>query len=43
MARQRGHDRDPKRLELQYPDDNKDWGALVRPLQEDMIATRDRR
>ncbi len=26
-----------KRLEAQYPDDNKDWGALVRPLQEDMI------
>ena len=22
----------------QYPDDNKDWGALVRPLQEDMIG-----
>jgi predicted permease len=27
-----------KRLERQYPDDNKDWGALVRPLQEDMIG-----
>ena len=27
-----------KRLALQYPDDNKDWGALVRPLQEDMIG-----
>ena len=27
-----------KRLELAYPDDNKDWGALVRPLQEDMIG-----
>ncbi|HSL71724.1 MAG TPA: ADOP family duplicated permease, partial [Longimicrobiales bacterium] len=27
-----------KRLEAQYPDDNKDWGALVRPLQEDMIG-----
>ena len=27
-----------KRLEAAYPDDNKDWGALVRPLQEDMIG-----
>ncbi len=27
-----------KRLALQYPDENKDWGALVRPLQEDMIG-----
>ena len=27
-----------KRLEAQYPDDNKDWGALVRPLQDDMIG-----
>jgi predicted permease len=27
-----------KRLEQQYPDDNKDWGALVRPLQDDLIA-----
>ena len=27
-----------KRLELAYPDDNKEWGALVRPLQEDMIG-----
>lgn len=27
-----------KRLEAQYPDDNKDWGALVRPLQQDMIG-----
>ena len=27
-----------KRLEAQYPADNKDWGALVRPLQEDMIG-----
>ena len=27
-----------KRLEVAYPDDNKDWGALVRPLQEDMIG-----
>jgi putative ABC transport system permease protein len=27
-----------KRLEVQYPEDNKDWGALVRPLQEDMIG-----
>ena len=26
------------RLEAQYPDENKDWGALVRPLQEDMIG-----
>ena len=26
------------RLETAYPDDNKDWGALVRPLQEDMIG-----
>ena len=23
-----------KRLEAQYPDENKDWGALVRPLQD---------
>jgi putative ABC transport system permease protein len=27
-----------KRLELQYPEDNKDWGGLVRPLQDDMIG-----
>ena len=27
-----------KRLEAQYPDENKDWGALVLPLQEDMIG-----
>jgi predicted permease len=27
-----------RRLELAYPDDNKDWGGLVRPLQEDMIG-----
>ena len=27
-----------KRLEAAYPDDNKDWGALVRPLQEDMVG-----
>ncbi len=26
------------RLEIAYPDANKDWGALVRPLQEDMIG-----
>ena len=26
------------RLALQYPDDNKDWGALVRPLQDDLIG-----
>ena len=27
-----------KRLELQYPGDNKDWGVLIRPLQDDMIG-----
>jgi predicted permease len=27
-----------ERLALAYPDDNKEWGALVRPLQEDMIG-----
>jgi putative ABC transport system permease protein len=27
-----------KRLEAEYPEDNKDWGALVRPLQDDMIG-----
>ena len=27
-----------KRLEAQYPEDNKDWGAIVRPLQDDMIG-----
>ena len=27
-----------RRLELQYPNENKDWGALVRPLQQDMIG-----
>jgi putative ABC transport system permease protein len=27
-----------KRLEAQYPDENKDWGTLIRPLQEDMIG-----
>ena len=27
-----------KRLELQYPEDNKDWGTLIRPLQDDMIG-----
>jgi putative ABC transport system permease protein len=26
------------RLALQYPEDNKDWGGLVRPLQDDMIG-----
>src|SRR6185436_8181030 len=26
------------RLALQYPDENKDWGTLIRPLQEDMIG-----
>ena len=30
--------RSRQRLEAAYPDDNKDWGALVRPLQEDMIG-----
>jgi predicted permease len=27
-----------KRLEAAYPEDNKDWGALVRSLQDDMIG-----
>src|SRR5687768_6560405 len=27
-----------RRLEAAYPDDNRDWGALVRPLQEDMVG-----
>ena len=27
-----------KRLEQAYPEDNKDWGALVRPLHEDMVG-----
>jgi predicted permease len=27
-----------KRLELEYPADNKDWGALVRPLGDDLIG-----
>ena len=27
-----------KRLEAAYPDENKDWGALVRPLHEDMVG-----
>jgi putative ABC transport system permease protein len=27
-----------KRLEAQYPEDNTDWGALVRPLRDDMIG-----
>jgi predicted permease len=26
------------RLALQYPDENKDWGALVVPLHEDMVG-----
>ena len=26
-----------KRLEAQYPDDNKEWGVLIRPLQDDII------
>jgi putative ABC transport system permease protein len=28
-----------KRLEQQYPADNKDWGALVLPLQDDLVGT----
>src|SRR5687767_2933519 len=27
-----------KRLEAAYPDDNKDWGALVRPLHDRMVG-----
>jgi putative ABC transport system permease protein len=27
-----------KRLEQQYPEDDKDWGATVLPLQEDLVA-----
>jgi predicted permease len=27
-----------KRLEQQYPAENKDWGVLIRPLQQDMIG-----
>ena len=27
-----------KRLDAQYPADNKDWGALVVPLQEDLVG-----
>ena len=26
------------RLEKQYPEDNTDWGGLVRPLQQDMVG-----
>src|SRR5207244_8367404 len=27
-----------RRLELQYPDDDKGWGAVVLPLHEDMVG-----
>ncbi len=27
-----------KRLEAQYPEENQDWGALVRPLQDDLVG-----
>jgi predicted permease len=27
-----------RRLEAQYPEDNKDWGGLVRPLQQDLLG-----
>ena len=27
-----------KRLELQYPVENKDWGVLIRPLRDDMVG-----
>ena len=27
-----------KRLELQYPEENKDWGSLIRPLHEDLVG-----
>ncbi len=27
-----------QRLAEQYPDENKDWGTLIRPLQEDMVG-----
>jgi predicted permease len=28
-----------RQLEQQYPEDNKDWGALVLPLQDDLVGT----
>ena len=27
-----------RRLDAQYPEDNKDWGGLVRPLQQDLVG-----
>jgi predicted permease len=35
---QRDLDAISKRLEAAYPDENKEWGALVRPLQDDMVG-----